>query len=73
MPVSTSDEDIGGVPSMQSSYSAEMKRYGICMEERRVHCKAQVKIQGDFMQVIDNYGGKDFWLWWKRVLIQKSL
>ena len=33
------DEDIGGVPPMQSSYSAEMKRYGVCMEERRVHCK----------------------------------
>ena len=25
-PVSSSDKDIGGVPSMQSSYSAEMKR-----------------------------------------------
>ena len=34
MPVSSSDEDIGGVPSMQSSYSAGMKRCGICMEER---------------------------------------
>ena len=33
-PVSSSDEDIGAVPSMQSSYSAGMKRYGICMEER---------------------------------------
>ena len=33
-PVSSSDEDIGGVPSMQSSYSAGMKRCGICMEER---------------------------------------
>ena len=30
-PVSSSDEDIGGVPSMQSSYSAGMKRCGICM------------------------------------------
>ena len=38
-PVSSSDKDIGGVPSMQSSYSAEMKRCGICMEEKRVHCK----------------------------------
>ena len=37
--VSSSDEDIGGVPSMQSNYSAGMKRCGICMEERRVHCK----------------------------------
>ena len=33
-PVSSSDEDIGCVPSMQSSYSARMKRCGICMEER---------------------------------------
>ena len=33
-PVSSSDEDIGDVPSMQSSYSAGMKRCGICMEER---------------------------------------
>ena len=33
-PVSSSDEDIGGVPSMQSSFSAGMKRCGICMEER---------------------------------------
>ena len=33
-PVSSSDEDIGGVPSMQSSYSAGMKRCGICMVER---------------------------------------
>ena len=33
-PVSFSDEVIGGVPSMQSSYSAGMKRCGICMEER---------------------------------------
>ena len=32
-PVSSSDEDIGGVPSMQSSYSAGMKRCGICMED----------------------------------------
>ena len=32
-PVSSSDEDIGGVPSMQSSYSAGMKRCAICMEE----------------------------------------
>ena len=39
MPVSSPDKDIGGVPSMQSSYFAEMKRYGICMEERRVLCK----------------------------------
>ena len=31
-PVSSSDEDIGGVPSMQSSYSAGMKRCGICIE-----------------------------------------
>ena len=38
-PVSSSNKDIGGVPSIQSSYSAEMKRYGICMEERSVHCK----------------------------------
>ena len=28
-----------GIPSMQSSYSAEIKQNGICMEERRVHCK----------------------------------
>ena len=34
MPVSSSYEDIGGVPSMQSCYSAGMKRCGICMEER---------------------------------------
>ena len=33
-PVSSSDEDIGGVRSMQSSYSAGMKRCGICMEEK---------------------------------------
>ena len=33
-PVSSSYEDIGGVPSMQSCYSAGMKRCGICMEER---------------------------------------
>ena len=33
-PVSSSDENIGGVPSMQSSYSAGIKRCGICMEER---------------------------------------
>ena len=33
-PVSSSHEDIGGVPSMQSCYSAGMKRCGICMEER---------------------------------------
>ena len=33
-PVSFSYEDIGGVPSMQSCYSARMKRCGICMEER---------------------------------------
>ena len=33
-PVSSSYEDIGGVPSMQSCYSARMKRCGICMEER---------------------------------------
>ena len=32
--VSSSYEDIGGVPSMQSCYSAGMKRCGICMEER---------------------------------------
>ena len=35
-PVSSLEKDIGGVPSMQSSYSAEMRRYGICMEERSV-------------------------------------
>ena len=29
-PVSSSYEDIGGVPSMQSCYSAGMKRCGIC-------------------------------------------
>ena len=29
---------IGGMPSMQSRYSAKIKRYGICMEERGVHC-----------------------------------
>ena len=34
-PVSSLFEDIGGVPSMQSCYSAGMKRCGICMEERR--------------------------------------
>ena len=39
-PVSSSDKDIGGVPPMQSSYSADLKRYGICMEERSVHCKS---------------------------------
>ena len=39
MPVSSSDEEIGGVLSMQSGYSAEIKRNGICMEERSVHCK----------------------------------
>ena len=38
-PVSSSDKDIGDVPSMQSSYSAEMKQNGICMEERSVYCK----------------------------------
>ena len=38
-PVSSSDKDIGGVPSMQSSYSAEMKRNGICMKERSVNCR----------------------------------
>ena len=32
-PVSSSDEDIGGVHAMQSSY-ARMERCGICMEER---------------------------------------
>ena len=32
--IMSSDEDIGGVPSMQSSYSAGMKRCEICMEER---------------------------------------
>ena len=37
-PVLSTDEDIGGVHSMQSRYSAEVKRYGICMEERGVHC-----------------------------------
>ena len=37
-PVSSSYEDIGGVPSMQSSYSAGMKRCGICMEERCLLC-----------------------------------
>ena len=42
-PVSSSDEDIWDVPSMQSSYSAEMK------------------IRGDIVQAIDNYGGRDFW------------
>ena len=36
-PVSSSDKDIGGVPSVQSGYSAEMKRNGICMEERSVY------------------------------------
>ena len=37
MLVSPSDKDIGGVPFMQSSYSAEMMRYnGIGMEERSV-------------------------------------
>jgi hypothetical protein len=33
-PVSSSYEDIGGVPPMKSCYSAGMKRCGICMEER---------------------------------------
>ena len=37
-PILSSDKDIRGVPSMQSSYSAEMKQYGICMEMRSVHC-----------------------------------
>ena len=42
-PVSSSDKDIGGVPSMQSSYSAEMKQEGICTEERSVLCKCRSK------------------------------
>ena len=44
-PVSSSDKDIGGVPSMQSSYSAEMRRYGICMEERSVIVKCIFGLQ----------------------------
>ena len=35
-PVSSSYEDIGGVPSMQSCYSAGMKRCGICMDTEYV-------------------------------------
>ena len=37
-PVSSSDKYIEGIPSMQSSYFAEMKRNGIYIEERSVHC-----------------------------------
>ena len=37
-PVLSTDEDIGGVYSMQSRYSAKIKRYGTCMEKRGVHC-----------------------------------
>ena len=37
-PVSSSDKDIRDVPSMQFRYSAKIKRYGICMEDRGVHC-----------------------------------
>ena len=39
-PISSSDKDIGGIPSMQSSYSAEMRQYWICMEERSVTVSA---------------------------------
>ena len=55
--VSSSEKDIGGTPSMQSSYSAELKRNGICMEERNVHVNAWVEIWRDILQTIDNYGG----------------
>ena len=37
-PVSSSYEDIGGVPSMQSCYSAGMKRCGYAWK-RGVHCE----------------------------------
>ena len=66
-----------GVPSMQSSYSAGMKRCGICMEERSpfefdfefVLKVRRLKSRGDIVQAIDNYdnyGGRDFW--YKKVL-----
>ena len=45
-------EDIGGVPSIQSSYSAGTKRCGICMEERESIVSVWVKIRVDFVQVI---------------------
>ena len=66
MPISSSDQDIGGVPSMQSSYSARMKRCGICLKERRVLCKCEGQIREDILQAIDNYGGRD--LCYKKVL-----
>ena len=59
-PVSSSNKDIRGVPSMQSSYSAEMKRNEINMEEKSVHCKCVGEIRGDNVQAIDIYGGRDF-------------
>ena len=65
MPVSSSDEDIGGVPSMQSSYSARMKRCG-CMEERSPLWVRRSKSEETIEQSIDNYGGIDFW--YKKVL-----
>ena len=58
--VSSSNKDIGGVPSMQSMLFAEMKRNGICMEERSVHCKCVGRNPRDNVQAIDNYGGRDF-------------
>ena len=60
-PVSSSDIGGGGVPSMQLSYSAGMKRCGICMEERSVHCEYVGQNRGDVLQAINNYGGRDFW------------
>ena len=54
--VSSLDEDIGGVPSMQSSYSAGMKRCG----KRGVHCECVGRNRGAIVQAIDNYGGRDF-------------
>ena len=66
-PVSSSDEDIRGVPSMQSSYSAGMKRCEICMEERSPLWVRRLKSGETFCaQAIDNYGGRDFW--YKKVL-----
>ena len=37
-PVLSTDEDIGGIPCMQSRYSAKIKRYEICMEEMGIRC-----------------------------------
>ena len=56
-PVSSSDEDIGGVPSMQSSYSKAM--WDMHGREESV-LSVLVEIRGDIVQAIDNYGGRDF-------------